>query len=74
MEPTIMARCVVTTGAGSPPQLEGIDGVMELDSVTRSARGDNTRILRQHNRNSIHQQIWRDQVPELDGSVPEDLE
>lgn len=56
MEPTRMARCVVTTGAGSPHQLEGIDGAMEVDSDTQSARGDNMRVLRQHNSNSIHQQ------------------
>ena len=72
MELTIMTRYVVTTGAGSPHQLEGIYVVMEVDSDSKSSRRDNTRSLRQTNSNSIHQQIWRVQVPKSDGSVPED--
>jgi hypothetical protein len=66
IELTIMTRYVVTTGAGSSHQLEGIDVAMEVDSDTQSSRRDNTRILRQTNSNSIHQQIWRDQVPKFE--------
>jgi hypothetical protein len=55
-----MARYVVMTGAvsvGPANQLEGTDGAMEVDSDTQSARENNTRVLRQHHSNSIHQQI-----------------
>jgi hypothetical protein len=65
MELTIMTRYVVTTGAGSPHQLEGTDVAMEVDSDSQSSRRDNARILRQTNSNIIHQQIWRDPSPKI---------
>ncbi|KAH8552589.1 hypothetical protein BGW37DRAFT_290511 [Umbelopsis sp. PMI_123] len=65
---------MATSTSDPSHQLEGVDGHLESDAATSPTRVVHPDLLRQHDHDRLHQQIWGDTISPPDGAGSPDLE